>query len=320
MTSVSRLYAGLALGMGWLAGIAVALLATRFFVSGTGDLDGSNAFVNAVNRLSEPFLQASGMGLLPRGEGFDRRAVFAVVIILAALAVLARVLVLCSRRSPQAKSMIIRGKTPGRYASSCYDLGEQMAQALRTSGKKSVLFTSSVSGEGTSPLVADLGSVFATRPGTRVLLIDANLRKPALHRLLGLDNGAGLGELLSGEAKLSDVVREASGQLSVITAGRQDAVLTSGLFDSDAMRLLMERVHDGFDLVLVDCACLQSFQDAGILSSYVDAVVLAVREGKAKVEVISHVLAGLERKKAPLLGGVLTNRTFSVPRFLYERA
>ena len=86
------------------------------------------------------------------------------------------------------------------------------------------------------------------------------------------------------------------------------------------MRLLMERVHDGFDLVLVDCACLQSFQDAGILSSYVDAVVLAVREGKAKVEVISHVLAGLERKKAPLLGGVLTNRTFSVPRFLYERA
>src|SRR5690625_2386000 len=122
---------------------------------------------------------------------------------------------------------------------------------------RSMLVTSSVKGEGKSVTSINLASTLA-RSGRRVLLIDADLRAPSLHRHLTLQSEAGLTTVLLGEAALDDVVQpvELDG-LSVLTTGPAPPN-PSELLDSDQMTLLLKAATARCDTVIVDSAPLRS--------------------------------------------------------------
>jgi Mrp family chromosome partitioning ATPase len=86
------------------------------------------------------------------------------------------------------------------------------------------------------------------------------------------------------------------------------------------MAQVIKQAEEKFDVVLVDGANLQSFKETIAISPAVDGVVMVVSEGTPRKEVLAHFLTLLERKKARVVGAILNNRTFFVPRFLYERA
>src|SRR5690625_3123364 len=173
---------------------------------------------------------------------------------------------------------------------------------------RSMLVTSSVKGEGKSVTSINLASTLA-HSGRRVLLIDADLRAPSLHRHLTLQSEAGLTTVLLGEAALDDVVQpvELDG-LSVLTTGPAPPN-PSELLDSDQMTLL-KAAPARYDTLIVDSAPLLPVADRTALAQRVSGTLMVVGSGRGRRPHLAQALRKLEIVQLPILGIVL-NR---VPR------
>ncbi len=138
---------------------------------------------------------------------------------------------------------------------------------------RSVLVTSAREGEGKTATVAHLAAA-AAEAGSRVLVVEADLRRPALGDRLGLESQTGLADVLRGDAQVADAIVGAREGFDVLLAGPADERDVSVL-QRDAAGELMEWARDGYDLVIVDSAPLGSVADAMPLLAKVDGVILA---------------------------------------------
>ena len=167
-----------------------------------------------------------------------------------------------------------------------------------------VLVTSAVGQEGATSLAAQLAASLA-RSGRRTLLIDGNLRRPALHPLFGLPPGPGLSEILRGEAVLNRVVRSAPlDRLWLLPAGLGDSQAVVGLSREGGLSFL-DQVRKDYDLVLIDSAPVLPVSDAQALSLRVDAVLLAVQARVSRFPTVYAAWQRLATLGVPLLGVVL---------------
>jgi tyrosine-protein kinase Etk/Wzc len=151
-------------------------------------------------------------------------------------------------------------------------------QARRAPGLplSKLLVSSSGPQEGRTSAVVNLGALFAQQ-GRSVLLIDADMHRPFLHRLFALPVGEGLTDILSGRANV-DTTIHASGIAGVSVLTRGTAVATAGiLFASQKMRELVNELGQRFDILIFDSAPLLMKNDALLLSQYADDTVLVVR-------------------------------------------
>lgn len=164
-----------------------------------------------------------------------------------------------------------------------------------------IMVASAVAGEGKTLTASNLALTFSESYQRRVLLIDADLRRPALHTLFRLDTVSGLSDgLASPDAKL--VVRQVSERLSVLPAGRPNADPMAGL-TSDRMRHLLEEARHAFDWVIVDTPPLGLLSDAHLLSSMIDGAVMVIRAKSTPHHMIKRAVDVIGR--ARILGIVL---------------
>ncbi|HIK15924.1 MAG TPA: polysaccharide biosynthesis tyrosine autokinase [Leptolyngbyaceae cyanobacterium M33_DOE_097] len=160
------------------------------------------------------------------------------------------------------------------------DLLYQNIQLLSlTSPFKSLVITSALAGEGKSTLILGL-AISAARLHQRVMLIDADLRRPSLHKLLGLPNDRGLSTLLSSNAPLPKQMAAQSSHLrsniSVLTAGPTPGD-PAKLLSSQRMRDIIATFEDTYDLVLLDAPPLIGMVDAMLTASRCNGVLLVGR-------------------------------------------
>jgi capsular exopolysaccharide synthesis family protein len=170
---------------------------------------------------------------------------------------------------------------------------------------RSILVTSSMPQEGKSTLAVSLANMRALA-GHRVILVEADLRRPALHRYLGTPRQPGLTDVLRGEAKLEDVVVpvKESGAF-VIPAGK--AVRDpADLLASEAMAQLLSRLTGAYELVIVDSPPVMSVADACGLAGLVEHTLFVVRWGRTAREVVSYALNKISDAKGPPNGIVLS--------------
>lgn len=166
----------------------------------------------------------------------------------------------------------------------------------------------SSTGEGSSSIASNL-AVLMARAGRRVVLVDADLRRPRLHRYFGLDNRVGLTSVLIGDVPLSEALQTVPGldRLAVLPAGpvppNPSELLASPAF-SESMSSLKEKGA----AVIVDTAPLLAVSDGLVVAAIAKAVVLvtSARDGKRKR--IRRAVSLLQQSNAPLVGAVL-NRT-----------
>lgn len=169
----------------------------------------------------------------------------------------------------------------------------------------SLLVTSTAPGEGKTVVSANLATMFA-QAGRRVLLIDADLRKPGIHRLFGISNGRGLTSLLrSDDQPIEGIVRSTGeANLRVLCTGPLPPN-PAELLGSQRMQRVLDRLRPEADLIVLDSPPLGGVADAAILASRVDGVLLVVHAATVRRGAIRHVLDDLAKAGARILGVAL---------------
>lgn len=172
-------------------------------------------------------------------------------------------------------------------------------------GRQCFVITSSVDQEGKTTTTANLAIAMADS-GARVLAIDADMRRPALARYLGLEGAVGLSDVLIGRIGL-DVALQPWGrsQLTVLASGRVPPN-PSELLGSLAMSQLLNQVLDGFDAVLLDSPPLLPVTDAALLSRQTSGALLVVAAGRTTRSQLTGSLTTLDNVGARAAGIILT--------------
>ncbi|XNY99388.1 polysaccharide biosynthesis tyrosine autokinase [Micrococcus luteus] len=176
--------------------------------------------------------------------------------------------------------------------------------ALGGERRSSIVVTSSVQGEGKTETSTNLAKVLA-EAGARVLLVDADLRRPQVGVRLGLDDELGLSDVLTGRADLNDVMLSVD-DLSVLTAGTVPPN-PSELLGSEAMAELLALLETHFEYVILDAPPLLPVTDAAILSHQAGGAVVVARSGVARQNQLTEALSILEAADASVYGTVLND-------------
>lgn len=172
---------------------------------------------------------------------------------------------------------------------------------------RSILITSAQPSEGKTTSSVNLAVSLASN-GSRVILIDADLRRPSMHKGLGLaDQGPGLTEVLTGQRSVESVIRsDVMKRLSVITAGAIPPN-PAELLGSAEMFHLVQALGEAYDYVLIDSPPVLAVTDSVVLSRYVDGVVLVVRGAVTPRRVAQDAKNRLLHVGARVLGIILND-------------
>ena len=170
---------------------------------------------------------------------------------------------------------------------------------------RTLLVTSSIPGEGKTTTASNLAVAFA-QSDRRVILLDADLRKPGVHKLFGLPNTVGLTSLLRRDEAGIDDVAQATEQanLRVITTGPLPPN-PAELLRSQRMRTILEQLTAAADLVILDSPPLQAVTDAAILASITDGTLLVVDAGRTRRGAARNGREALAKADARTLGAAL---------------
>jgi len=172
----------------------------------------------------------------------------------------------------------------------------------RNEFRNTLLVTSSVGGEGKSITCANLAIMLAREYGHTVMLVDADLRKPALHDYLGLKSVYGLADCLNDRIDLGKaIVKTGLPKLSFLSAGKQvadPAELLSSYRMKELLTELKNRYQDRY--IIIDTPPTLLYAETLALSALVDGVVVVVKEGVASLQGVRDTLDVL--KSATLLG------------------
>jgi protein-tyrosine kinase len=181
---------------------------------------------------------------------------------------------------------------------------------------RSLLVTSSGPEEGKSTTVANLAVVFA-QTGKKVLLIDADLRKPTVHYTFQLDNINGLTNVLTKQSPLGKAaVKSQIENLSVMPSGPIPPN-PAELLGSKAMEDLLELAMEEFDMVVFDTPPVLAVTDAQILANKCDGTILVVNSGKTEIEPAQKAKELLLSSKGKLLGVVLNQKNSNDSQYYY---
>lgn len=175
---------------------------------------------------------------------------------------------------------------------------------------KSLLVTSAGPGDGKSTTVINIAITFANL-GKKVLLIDADLRKPIQHKVFEFQRAPGLTHLLIENLPDEEVIHQTEvPNLDLITCG-DIPPNPSELLASQRLKNFMERAREKYDIILFDTPPVIAVTDATVLSQLTDAILLVVRAGSTDLRVLERSIELLRQVKANLVGAVLNGVNMS---------
>lgn len=198
----------------------------------------------------------------------------------------------------------VQQRPMSHIAEACRTIHTAIQFTTPASECRKLVVTSPMSGEGKTTVAGNLAAVLA-QSGKRVLLIDADLRNPMLHRVFGIDNRVGLTSVLSGERPAADAVhRTTVAGLDILPCG--PILRDCGrLADGRGFRSLLEGMSATYDHILVDTPAVTASSDVRVIAALCDAVLLVVRIGKTDPRLAESACDGLLNLGARILGVVI---------------
>ncbi len=178
-------------------------------------------------------------------------------------------------------------------------------QYITLDNRNSFVVTSAMPSEGKSTTSANLAITIA-QAGTRVVIVDADLRKPQLANYLGIEGSVGLTDVLLGTVELDDALQEwGESGLQVLPSGRIPPN-PSELLGGSSMRALIERLEKEYDIVIFDGTPVLPVTDAALLAQLTGGAIVIVAAGKTRRNQLAGVIEALGKLNARVLGVVIT--------------
>jgi capsular exopolysaccharide synthesis family protein len=149
--------------------------------------------------------------------------------------------------------------------------------------------------------------------------LDANLRHPGLHEQFAVENQFGLADALQGSEPLLNYAHSMSRpNLWLISSGSSpEAALP--LLGSDRMRQMIAELRSGVDYVIIDASAMNVSNDATVLASAADGVVMVLKANSSRRETVRKAVQDMQAANIRVLGAVLNQRTFPIPEAIYNK-
>jgi capsular exopolysaccharide synthesis family protein len=184
---------------------------------------------------------------------------------------------------------------------------------------KTILVTGTAHGGGTSTTAVNLATSLADGSRKSVLIVDANLRTPGLHRFFKSDTFTGMSELLDVRGERSfDFKKVGDSNLYLFPCGVK-RLRSDGYFESQRFDQFLDNVRNSFDYVIFDSAPVPGFPDTQTLCSKVDGVILVITYDRTRRQVALRAKKELEEAGANILGVVINRRKYYIPDWIYRR-
>ncbi len=220
---------------------------------------------------------------------------------------------------PGVSHPLISGPLPHDFGEAYRSIRTSLTSQVTGPGAKTVMVCSSQPVEGKTTTSVNIAMALAVG-GSRVLLIDADMRRPSVHKALRMTNDRGLSQLLAGQARMREVVqRTHDPNLLTITAGRTPAN-PSELLASDRMRALISGLETGpFDWVIIDTPPVLAVTDAVIIAPLVSAVIFVVGSEMTRWRLAERAIETLLSSNPRKVLAVLNKVDFGRNRYYYSR-
>ena len=194
-------------------------------------------------------------------------------------------------------------------------LAGTLHHAQTANGLKVVMVVSAAPAEGKTLTAANLALTFSESYKRTVLLIDADLRRPALHQVFGTDNARGLTEGLTAPEESKLPVRQVSERLALLQAGQPNGDPMAGL-TSERMRRVISEAREAFDWVIIDSPPVVLLPDANLLGAMVDGAVMVVKAGSTPYDLVQRAIEAIGRDR--ILGIVLNRAETAAHAYPYS--
>jgi polysaccharide biosynthesis transport protein len=283
-----KVNAALGLLSGLFLGVAFVLVSERF-----------NRSIESPG-LSPSYLNLPELGVIPMAQDSTRRLDWFPAASAAALTL-----------SPVPKNgQAVKGHSP---VSEAYRgaLSSILLPTLNGVGRQIIVITSPEAGAGKTTVTSNLG-VATAETGRRVLLIDADFRRPRLHRVFDMPNSTGLTDLLRLNTAIETTPLKQLVQttkipgLSLMTSGPTTNSPSTLLYSPRLVEFL-ERMGREFDVVLIDAPPMLQFADARVMGRYADGVILVLRSGQTKWEAAMLACQRFDEDRTRVLGTILNS-------------
>jgi len=186
-------------------------------------------------------------------------------------------------------------------------------------GKKgAVLFTSSVSGEGTTTVCSNVSRALAKVCPGNILLLDCNAHHPEIHKLFNTEGVPGLTDILMGKIHWEDAVRKSNVRNFYILPFGQPLQEPLSLLGSEEMERLLSVLKTDFDFIFMDSPPILQSSEAEMIAPWVEGVVLVIKANTTRREVVMRAVERIIQQKE-FLGAVFNQQEFIIPQFLYKR-
>ncbi len=183
---------------------------------------------------------------------------------------------------------------------------------LSQTNEKIITVSSSIAGEGKSTTAVNI-AVALSQLGSRVLLIDSDMRKPSVHKKLRLSNKAGISSLLVGFSTLEESVNHINEYFDVITSGPTPPN-PSELLGSDRMASLLKELNEIYDYIILDTPPVNIVSDALVVAPHTAGIVFVVRDFITTHDQFQKALSSIEFAGVRMLGTILNGHSNKVSR------
>lgn len=182
-------------------------------------------------------------------------------------------------------------------------------------GARTILVGAVDAPSSSAEIAAEIGKFAARNTQLRVLIVDTSFRVPKIHSYFKIPLNPGLKQVLAGNMSWLQASKSVQDHLTVIPAGGTGA--ESGVMDPEIWKNLSDTLKANFDLILLTSDSLIE-EDVALLTSRVDKTALVVDECRTRKEVAKAAMQSLAPRKSELIGAIVNNRSFPIPKWIYD--
>lgn len=212
---------------------------------------------------------------------------------------------------------LINDKSPNtKYFSFYEELSEQLLVFLKTQGLKTVAITSPLYNKNHKYIVPNIGYFLSRIMGNKILLIDVNFNHPNFQKIYSLNGSDSIDGNNTLEIEQNFIQKMDEGP--DIISSQKNTERFSLILKKINFEMFIKKNKKEYDAIIIDATSVNNMKEISSISDYCDGIVIVIDEGKMKREMLKNSLPRLKRKDTVIIGGILNNRTFPIPGFIYK--